>query len=76
MHTYWKCSWVEASIGSMLWPLHAPRAPCAEAWPPLLLQEWNEIQYNGVYYDPPEKGRPGVIEENKSYVFKYPRPPK
>lgn len=29
-----------------------------------------------MYYDPPEKGRPGVLEENKSYVFKYPRPPK
>lgn len=34
------------------------------------------MQYNGVYYEPPEVGVPGVLEDNKHYVFKYPRPPK
>lgn len=38
------------------------------------LQEWNEIQFNGVYYEPLEKSAPGVLEEGKEYVFKYPRP--
>lgn len=41
------------------------------------LQEWNEIQYNGVYWEPPQgPGKPGVLEEGKSYTFKYPRPPR
>lgn len=46
------------------------------AWIKWATQEWNEIQYNGVYYEPPEKGAPGEIHQNKSYTFKYPRPPK
>ena len=41
------------------------------------LQEWNEIQYNGVYYEPPKKGAPGELPTyDTSYTFKYPRPPK
>ena len=104
------------------------------AWIKWATQEWNEIQFNGAYYEPPEKGQPGachavllalipalvvmlpcdiscvfarmtssrrrhrhpsrclaavctaaqvseqlrpaagVYDENKSYVFKYPRP--
>ena len=44
---------------------------------PHVLQEWNEIQYNGVYWEPPlGPGKPGVLEEGKSYTFKYPRPPR
>ncbi|KAL4441059.1 hypothetical protein ABPG77_010490 [Micractinium sp. CCAP 211/92] len=47
------------------------------AWIKWATQEWNEIQYNGVYYDPPETSSvPGVLEEDKKYVFKYPRPPR
>jgi 1,4-alpha-glucan branching enzyme len=41
-----------------------------------LLQEWNEIQYNGVHYEPPLVGAPGEIHEDKTYTFKYPRPQK
>jgi hypothetical protein len=38
-------------------------------------QEWNEIQYNGVYYAPPEgNSAPGELHPNKHYTFKYPRP--
>lgn len=44
------------------------------AWIKWATQEWNEIQFNGVYYEPPEVGYPGVLEEGKSYTFKYPRP--
>eukprot|EP00195_Chlamydomonas_chlamydogama_P012705 CAMPEP_0202890322 /NCGR_PEP_ID=MMETSP1392-20130828/769_1 /ASSEMBLY_ACC=CAM_ASM_000868 /TAXON_ID=225041 /ORGANISM="Chlamydomonas chlamydogama, Strain SAG 11-48b" /LENGTH=858 /DNA_ID=CAMNT_0049573871 /DNA_START=126 /DNA_END=2702 /DNA_ORIENTATION=- len=46
------------------------------AWIKWATQEWNEIQYNGVYYEPPEVGAPGEIDDNKSYTFKYPRPPR
>ncbi|PSC69000.1 starch branching enzyme isoform B [Micractinium conductrix] len=46
------------------------------AWIKWATQEWNEIQFNGVHYEPPEVGRPGVLEADKSYTFKYPRPPK
>jgi len=47
------------------------------AWIRWATQEWNEIQFNGVYYDPPEtSAEPGVLEEGKKYVFKYPRPPR
>lgn len=39
------------------------------------VQEWNEIQYNGVYYNPPKKGKPGELPAaDTSYTFKYPRP--
>jgi len=44
------------------------------AWIKFATQEWNEIQFNGMYYEPLEKSAPGVLEENKEYVFKYPRP--
>uniref|UniRef100_A0A1D2AGY8 1,4-alpha-glucan branching enzyme n=1 Tax=Auxenochlorella protothecoides TaxID=3075 RepID=A0A1D2AGY8_AUXPR len=44
------------------------------AWIKWATQEWNEIQYNGVHYQPLEAGAPGVYEENKAYTFKYPRP--
>ena len=41
------------------------------------LQEWNEIQYNGVYYEPPKNGAPGELPTyDTSYTFRYPRPPK
>jgi 1,4-alpha-glucan branching enzyme len=29
-----------------------------------------------VNWEPPGRGTPGVLEEGKSYVFKYPRPKK
>ena len=44
--------------------------------PPTPPQEWNEIQYNGVYWDPPEVGAPGEVAPDKKYTFKYPRPPR
>jgi len=41
------------------------------------LQEWNEIQFNGVYYAPPNKGLPGEEPTfDTSYTFKYARPGK
>jgi 1,4-alpha-glucan branching enzyme len=46
------------------------------AWIKWATQEWNEVLFNGVYYEPPQKGAPGEIHPNKSYTFKYPRPPK
>lgn len=40
-----------------------------------MCQEWNEIQFNGVYYEPPEAGAPGELPTfDTSYSFKYPRP--
>lgn len=60
---------------------HAQIPPCAGvhahfsvALQSLAVQEWNEIQYNGVYYEPALKGAPGEIDPEKSYTFKYPRP--
>ena len=44
------------------------------AWIRWATQEWNEIQYNGVYWQPPEAGAPGVYDSAKSYTFKYERP--
>lgn len=44
------------------------------AWTKWATQEWNEILFNGVYYQPEEKGEPGVFDPEKEYVFKYPRP--
>nr|QKY15163.1 starch branching enzyme (1,4-alpha-glucan branching enzyme II) (SBE2) [Polytomella parva] len=46
------------------------------AWVKWATQEWNEVQYNGVYYEPPQKGEPGELHPDKSYVFKYGRPDK
>ena len=41
----------------------------------VLLQEWNEIQFNGVYYNPSKKGKPGELPAaDTSYTFRYPRP--
>ena len=38
-------------------------------------QEWNEIQFNGVYYAPPKEGAPGEEPTfDTSYTFNYPRP--
>ncbi len=34
------------------------------------------MQFNGVYYRPPQVGAPGEIDPLKSYTFKYPRPPR
>ena len=43
----------------------------------MVLQEWNEIQFNGVYYAPPEKGEPGAEPTAETaYTFKYARPSK
>ncbi|CAL5225794.1 g8569 [Coccomyxa viridis] len=45
------------------------------AWVKWATQEWNEIQFNGVYYAPPEQGAPGAEPDfNTSYTFNYPRP--
>ena len=44
------------------------------AWIKWATQEWNEIQFNGVYYEPAQAAAPGVYDVNKSYTFKYPRP--
>jgi 1,4-alpha-glucan branching enzyme len=46
------------------------------AWVKWATQEWNEIQFNGVHWEPQEKGAPGEIAADKSYTFKYPRPPR
>jgi len=40
-----------------------------------VMQEWNEIQFNGVYYNPSKKGKPGELPAaDTSYTFRYPRP--
>ena len=40
-------------------------------------QEWNEIQFNGVYYNPPRAGAPGAEPTPEtSYTFRHPRPPR
>ncbi len=40
-----------------------------------ITQEWNEIQFNGVYYNPSKKGKPGELPAaDTSYTFRYPRP--
>jgi 1,4-alpha-glucan branching enzyme len=50
------------------------------AWVKWATQEWNEIQFNGVHWDPEQKGAPGEVPVvgavDKAYTFKYPRPPK
>jgi 1,4-alpha-glucan branching enzyme len=46
------------------------------AWIKWATQEWNEIQYNGVHWQPPEAGAPGEVAEGKAYTWKWPRPPK
>lgn len=45
------------------------------AWIKWATQEWDEIQFNGVHYDPPKKAAPGVVAKpDESYTFKWPRP--
>ena len=46
------------------------------AWIVWATQEWNEVQFNGVYYDPPLTGEPGVApaSPDHAYTFKWPRP--
>eukprot|EP00210_Caulerpa_lentillifera_P003282 g3133.t1 len=46
------------------------------AWIKWATQEWNEVLFNGVYWDPPKTSKPGVFEKDSKYVFKYPRPPR
>jgi 1,4-alpha-glucan branching enzyme len=46
------------------------------AWIKWATQEWNEIQFNGVHYEPPTAGAPGEVHPDKAYTFKYPRPPR
>ncbi|KAG1664935.1 hypothetical protein FOA52_004457 [Chlamydomonas sp. UWO 241] len=46
------------------------------AWIKWATQEWNEIQFNGVNWQPEEIGAPGEIHPDKKYTFKYPKPPK
>ncbi len=47
------------------------------AWIKWATQEWNEVQFNGCYYQPEGgKGQPGVLDADKTYTFKYPRPPR
>ncbi len=43
---------------------------------PRRAQDPGAIPFNGVYYEPPMKGRPGEIHPDKSYTFQHPRPPK
>ncbi|GIL59739.1 hypothetical protein Vafri_14468 [Volvox africanus] len=56
--------------GDGLWVERIP------AWITWATQAWNEIQFNGVYWNPPETGAPGEIASDKKYVFRYPRPPR
>lgn len=45
------------------------------AWIKWATQEWDEIQFNGVHYDPPKKAAPGVVAgPDEAYTFKWPRP--
>lgn len=44
------------------------------AWIKWATQEWNEILFNGVYYQPMKKSPPGVFIPDHIYQFKYPRP--
>jgi 1,4-alpha-glucan branching enzyme len=46
------------------------------AWIKWATQEWNEVLFNGVYWEPPEVGAPGEVHPDKKYTFKYPRPPR
>mmetsp|Transcript_38602 Transcript_38602/g.114639 ORF Transcript_38602/g.114639 Transcript_38602/m.114639 type:complete len:851 (-) Transcript_38602:12-2564(-) len=46
------------------------------AWIKWATQEWNEIQFNGINWEPEEVGAPGEVHPDKAYTFKYPRPPK
>ena len=41
------------------------------AWIKWATQEWDEVQYNGVYWDPPEVGAPGEVDPDKKYTFKF-----
>jgi hypothetical protein len=66
-----------AAAGSESLRAPAPPGPPATPRPSArACQEWNEILFNGVYYEPLQKGAPGEIDPDKSYTFKYPRPAK
>ena len=34
----------------------------------------SQVQFNGVYYEPPEVAPAGQLQEGARYTFKYPRP--
>lgn len=38
------------------------------AWMKWATQEWNEVQFNGVHWEPPQKGAPGEIDPDKTYT--------
>lgn len=46
------------------------------AWIRWATQDAGEVQYNGVYYDPPARAPPGELVEGAAYTFRYPRPPR
>eukprot|EP00879_Flechtneria_rotunda_P003913 GHRR01004153.1.p1 GENE.GHRR01004153.1~~GHRR01004153.1.p1 ORF type:complete len:475 (+),score=109.12 GHRR01004153.1:81-1505(+) len=46
------------------------------AWIKWATQEWNEVLFNGVHWEPPQVGAPGEVHTDKKYIFKYPRPPR
>jgi len=48
------------------------------AWIKWATQAAGEIQFNGVHWDPPKVGAPGVAppDADTAYTFKYPRPPR
>ena len=65
------------SLSSSLSNSNSPNALTLPTLPLLqATQEWNEVQFNGVYYEPPRKAAPGVVptSPDESYQFAYPRP--
>ena len=46
------------------------------AWIKWATQAWDEVQFNGCYYEPEGTSEPGVYEADKKYQFKYNRPKK
>lgn len=44
------------------------------AWARWAVQAWDEVQFNGAHWEPPEVGAPGEVHPDKKYTFKYPRP--
>ncbi len=60
-----KCR-IEAESGEWL-----ERIP---AWIKWATQAWDEVQFNGCYWEPEGESEPGVFEQDKKYQFKYDRP--
>mmetsp|Transcript_39286 Transcript_39286/g.84109 ORF Transcript_39286/g.84109 Transcript_39286/m.84109 type:complete len:891 (+) Transcript_39286:181-2853(+) len=60
-----KCR-IEAESGEWL-----ERIP---AWIKWATQAWDEVQFNGCYWEPEGTSEPGVFEQDKKYQFKYNRP--